>query len=456
MVTNQIRNKSDIFGWPLVGFIFKNRGALFAVRAVTMLLFVSALYFGFVYPELAQNPYTTAIFWSLFWPFFMIISIIALGPGFCGICPHGVMGRWFAKFGLQKELPSWLKHRGIGLAVLIVLYWLPVYLLPGVLKIPLVASALFLMLTAVAAVSFYMFKDMAYCSYLCPIGAGTKTYGKMGPVKLETYQSACQECETFDCAKACAAGLQPYLFEKKNSMRDCTLCMDCAQSCEAVSFSIVKPMSNLTGEIKDRHNMHVWVFVSLLAMITISMNFHHALGHSPIKTDLPWYKLGMWMESGMPLGIDWVGFIAVLMAIVAVLVFVFGGFKLASVIIKKPVNEVTKNLAYGLAPLMILGSLSHIGSFFFLHYASDLANAYYWFIGDETVVKPLATFRDKWVHLFNLLSYLGAIASAVLLYIRLGRYKLALSTKLLAWLSAGAMVWFYLFLQWLQIVVRFS
>ncbi|MEE8588814.1 MAG: 4Fe-4S binding protein, partial [Sulfurimonadaceae bacterium] len=161
MVTTQIRKKSDIFGWPLVGFIFKNKIALFAVRTITMLLFVSALYFGFAYPELAQNPYTTAIFWSLFWPFFMIISIVALGPGFCGICPHGVMGRWFAKFGLQKEVPSWLKHRGIGLAILITLYWLPVYFFPGVLKIPLVASSLFLLLTAVAAVSYYMYKDMA-------------------------------------------------------------------------------------------------------------------------------------------------------------------------------------------------------------------------------------------------------------------------------------------------------
>ena len=80
------------------------------------------------------------------------------------------------------------------------------------------------------------------------------------------------------------------------------------------------------------------------------------------------------------------------MAIVAVLVMVLGGFKLVFMMVKEPFGEVTKNLAYGLAPLMILGSLSHIGSFFFLHYASDLANAYYWFIGNETVVKPLATF----------------------------------------------------------------
>ena len=237
-------------------------------------------------------------------------------------------------------------------------------------------------------------------------------------------------------------------------MRDCTLCMDCAQSCEAVSFSIVKPMSGLTGEIKDRHNMHVWVFVLLIAVITITMNFHHALCRTPLKADLPWQIAGQWMASVMPFSIDWVGFNALWMAIVSVVFFVFGGFKIASVVAKAPFSDVTKNLAYALAPLMILGSFSHVGSFFFLHYASDLATAYYWLIGDGTVVKPLASFRDKWVHLFSLFGYLGAIASAVLLYIRLGRYKLTLPKRLLSLASAGAMVWFYLFLQWLQIAAR--
>ncbi|MCJ7765193.1 MAG: 4Fe-4S binding protein [Thiovulaceae bacterium] len=454
MVSTQTRTKSDIFGWPIIGLIFKNRAALFTVRTITMLLFVSALYFGFAYPELSQNPYTTAIFWSLFWPFFMMLSIVLLGPGFCGVCPHGVMGRWISKFGRQKEVPAWLKHRGIGLAVLVTLYWLPVYLLPGVLKIPLVASSLFLLLSVVAAASFYLFKEMAYCTYLCPIGSVTKSYGKMGPVKLQTYQSTCQECTTFDCAKACSSNLQPYLFEKKNSMRDCTLCMDCAQSCEAVSFSLVKPMSGLTGEIKERHNMHVWVFLSLLALITLSMGFHHGLGHSPIKSELPWYMLGKWMEEKLLLPIDWVGFNAVWMAVASVLLFVLGGFKITSMIIKRPYGEVVKELAYALAPLVVFGSLSHAGTFFFLHYASDLVNSYSWLIGEEYIHKPLATFKDKWVHLFGLLGYVGAVATAVLLYIRLGRYTLRFDKKILAWASAASIVWFYLLLQWLQAVAR--
>ena len=454
MVTAQKRSASDIFGWALVGFIFKDKRALFAVRTAAMVLFLSALYFGFAYPELSENPYTTAIFWSLFWPFFMIVSIVALGPGFCGICPHGVMGRWITRYGLKKEIPSWLKKRGIGLALLIVLYWIPVYLFPGALKVPLVASSLFLLLSIVAALSYYLFKDMAYCTYLCPIGAVTKSFGKVAPVKLQTYQSACQECKSFDCASACESGLQPYLFEKKNSMRDCTLCMECAHSCEAVAFHITAPLSSLNGEIKDRHNMHVWVYVSLLAVITITMGFHHALGHSPIKSSLPWYQLGMWMQGFLPRGVDWVGFNALWMAVVSVVVTVFGGFKIASMIAGVPYRVLVKNLTYALAPLMIMGSLSHVGSFFFLHYANDLASAYYWLIGDDTVVKPLATFRDGWVHSFKLFGYLGALVTALLLFKRLGQYQLAFTKRLATWLFAGAIVWFYLFIQILQIAAR--
>lgn len=219
MVDHIARRGNDIFGWPLVSALFKNKTALFIVRSIAALLFVSAVWFGLQYPSLADNPYTTAVFWSLFWPFFMIVSIVLVGPGFCGVCPHGVMGRYLARFGMKKAMPAWLKNRGIGLAILIAAYWVPVYLFPGLLKTPWVAAALFLGLTLLAAFAFYRYKDMAYCTYLCPLGSVTKSYGKLGMVRLQTYQGACGECRTFDCAKACETGLQPYLFEKKNSMR---------------------------------------------------------------------------------------------------------------------------------------------------------------------------------------------------------------------------------------------
>ncbi len=443
MVDQIKRSPKDIFGWPIVGALFKNSKVVMAVRLGVLALFLAALYFGFLYTSKEENPFTTAVFWSLFWPFFMIVSLVTLGPAFCGICPHRFVGSYLTKFGLNKPMPAWLKKRGAGLALLILLYWVPVYLFPGLLKTPWIASLLFLVLTIIAFASYYLYKDMEYCNTLCPIGAVTKAYGKVGFAQLSTYQSACSECKTFECTKACDSNLQPYLFEKKNSMRDCTLCMDCADACEAVAFTVTKPSKTLFVEIKDNHTSFTWVYIWLLAVITFSMRFHHGLGHSPLKKELPWYHSGVWLEGIFGKGVDWVGFSALAMAIAVTFVLVFAGFKLASLIMKREFRTFLHHSAYALAPLMLLGSLSHVGTFFFLHYASDIANAYYWIIGSDEVMKPLATFRDKWVHMFGLISYVAALWGALLLYRRIGLLGGTLLQRLAAFGSAGLIIWFY-------------
>ena len=454
MVDHVTRTGNDLLGWPLVSALFKNKTLLFAVRTLAAFLFVSAVFFGLRYPAVADNPYTAAIFWSLFWPFFMIVSIVLLGPGFCGVCPHGAMGRFLARFGTKKEMPAWLKHREIGLAILIAAYWVPAYLFPGLLKTPWIAAALFLGLTLLALFAFARYKGMAYCTYLCPIGSVTKSYGKMGMVRLQTYQDACSACKTFDCTEACATNLQPYLFEKKHSMRDCTLCMDCAQACEAVSLRLVKPSEGLFGDINDRHNVHTAVFIALLSIITITMHFHHGLGHSPVKKETPWYAAGQWLGSFLPAGADWVGFAALVMALASTALLVLGGYGAAARILKQPFGAFLHRNSYALAPLMVIGSLSHVGSFFFLHYASDLANAGYWLIGSGETMRPLASMRDGWVHLFSLFGYAGALWSALILYRRLGVYGAAFGRRAAAFLISGAMIWFYVGLQILQMSVR--
>ena len=351
-------------------------------------------------------------------------------------------------------MPSWLKKRGIGLAILIAAYWVPVYLFPGLLKSPWVAALLFLGLTLLALFAFYRYKDMAYCTYLCPLGSVTKSYGKIGMVRLQTYQDACSSCKTFDCTKACETGLQPYLFEKKNSMRDCTLCMDCAQACEAVALKVTRPSAGMFGEIKDRHDIHTWVFIVLLAVITMTMRFHHGLGHSPVKTQTPWYAAGQWLGSFLPAGVDWVGFAALGMAVASTLLFVLGGYALAARIVRQPFGAFLHQNSYALAPMMIVGSLSHVGTFFFIEYAPDLGNAWYWLIGSGETMRPLATMRDGWVHLFSLFGYVGALWSAVILYRRLGIYGMPSVKRVAAFAVAGAMIWFYTGMLILQVAVR--
>jgi hypothetical protein len=447
----------NILSWPLVGGLLTHPLSLNVLRSLVLVLFASAIYFGLTYPDEIDNPYTPAIFWSLFWPFFLVVSMVTFGPVFCTVCPHSFIGKYLNKIGPQKLMPNWLRNRWWGLGLLVVSYWVPVYVFPDFLKIPYVSAMYFLVLTAVAFVGFYLYRNMDYCRYGCPIGSVIKSYGKVSFTQLQTDSSACQTCRSFDCVKACQWNLRPYLFEKKNNMQDCTLCMDCAQACDSVEWTVTRFAKQVIEPVKQLDRMTVWVFITLLAVITMAMRFHHALGHSPLKESLPWYQIGSWLETVMPVVpmMDWVGLVALLMAVAMTFTLTLGGLWLASRVSKIDFWTLFETAGLAFGALMLVGALSHIGSFFFLHYAPDLVNAYYWLMDSDSVMKPLASHRDGWIHLFNLFNFLAVIISATVLYRKVGQLKLSGTAFWQTYVLSGLVIWVYLGLVILTLWARF-
>ncbi len=447
----------NILSWPLVGGLLTHPMSLNVLRSLVLVLFASAIYFGLTYPDEIDNPYTPAIFWSLFWPFFLVVSMVTFGPVFCTVCPHSFIGKYLNKIGPQKLMPNWLRNRWWGLGLLVVSYWVPVYVFPDFLKIPYVSAMYFLVLTAVAFVGFYLYRNMDYCRYGCPIGSVIKSYGKVSFTQLKTDSSACQTCRSFDCVKACQWNLRPYLFEKKNNMQDCTLCMDCAQACDSVEWTVTRFAKQVIEPVKQLDRMTVWVFITLLAVITMAMRFHHALGHSPLKESLPWYQIGSWLETVMPAVpmMDWVGLVALLMAVAMTFTLTLGGLWLASRVSKIDFWTLFETAGLAFGALMLVGALSHIGSFFFLHYAPDLVNAYYWLMDSDSVMKPLANHRDGWIHLFNLFNFLAVIISATVLYRKVGQLKLSGTAFWQTYALSGLVIWVYLGLVILTLWARF-
>jgi hypothetical protein len=447
----------NILSWPLVGGLLTHPLSLNVLRSLVLVLFASAIYFGLTYPDEIDNPYTPAIFWSLFWPFFLVVSMVTFGPVFCTVCPHSFIGKYLNKIGPQKLMPNWLRNRWWGLGLLVVSYWVPVYVFPDFLKIPYVSAMYFLVLTAVAFVGFYLYRNMDYCRYGCPIGSVIKSYGKVSFTQLQTDSSACQTCRSFDCVKACQWNLRPYLFEKKNNMQDCTLCMDCAQACDSVEWTVTRFAKQVIEPVKQLDRMTVWVFITLLAVITMAMRFHHALGHSPLKESLPWHQIGSWLETVMPAVpmMDWVGLVALLMAVAMTFTLTLGGLWLASRVSKIEFWTLFETAGLAFGALMLVGALSHIGSFFFLHYAPDLVNAYYWLMDSDSVMKPLASHRDGWIHLFNLFNFLAVIISATVLYRKVGQLKLSGTAFWQTYVLSGLVIWVYLGLVILTLWARF-
>ena len=110
MVKNIVRVKNDFFNYALTWLIFKNKFFLLAIRLVILALFVAALIYGFLNPSPRTFHFNVGIFWSLFWPFFMVVSLGTFGALFCGVCPHGFVGKYLTRYGLKRTMPAWMQH----------------------------------------------------------------------------------------------------------------------------------------------------------------------------------------------------------------------------------------------------------------------------------------------------------------------------------------------------------
>lgn len=414
------RKKKDLFSFSLLKFLFKNKTFLFLFRLTISFLFFYAIFLGFIYPTKEENLFTTALFWSLFWSFFMVLSLSTLGRVFCGICPHGFIGKFITKIGLKRKIPKVLANPFIGLGVIIIGYWFIIFLFPGIYAIPYNTALFFAILTLLSFVIYYLYDDMAYCKYICPLGTVTKAFSKVGFTKLETYNEGCSSCKTFDCATACSYNLKPFTFAKKNSMEDCTLCMDCALSCENVALNLQKPSSTLFDKFKTQ-KVEVWTILILTAILSFAMTFKHSLNRTAIADEFIWNKISVYLKSFIHtdfISID--GFSVFFFSIFFVLGLNIIGMFIGSKIMKVEYEKTFYTLGYALAPLFIIGGLSHILEFFFISYASNIVNGFNQaFILSFDKMQPLANRGDSWLFVFKIFTHIAYIWAFVLMIYRL-------------------------------------
>ncbi|WP_457643150.1 4Fe-4S binding protein [Persephonella sp.] len=448
------REPADIFRYGIFRNTIGNVKVLNIIRGVLLLLVLYAIFWGLFSPE---NPFTTGLFWGLFWPFFMVVTLPFFGNIFCMICPHGFLSRKITEIGLKKNLPKPLKNPYIGFGLLIVLYWFTLYTFPGVLRNSLATALFFLFFTLLAVVVSYLYAGGAYCKYFCPIGRIAPAFARVGFMWLSSYRSLCDKCDRPDCALSCPYHMNPSRFDKNNSMATCTLCMECANSCEGVKYSVKGWSHSLFKKMPRPQSWEIWVYITLLAVITITMRFHHGLGHSPIRNELPWVIWGKWLQQATGIGkpFDFVGLLALISAVVVTFSLVLGGFYIASKIIKKPYKEVFLTLGYALAPLMIIGSLSHVGHFFFTHYYHEIINGFAHAFFLDIKVEPLADRREAWLRIFYLFPFLAAFWSGYIMWKRMGFLDVRGSKKVIAYLFASAIIIFYLGLTVFQLYLRY-
>lgn len=426
-----------------MGFLFKNQKFLLTLKIVVLALFLYALYFGFAHTG-KDNTFTYALFWGIFWSLFMVATLPTFGRIFCGICPHGFMGKYITKFGLKKKMPKWMQNRYIGLFLLVFGWWGIYYMFPGVYRTPLGTATLFTVMTLISFVVYFVYRDMSYCKYICPIGVLTRAYSKLSFTWLGTYKSACNECKTFECATACPHGLKPFTFDSRNSMTDCTLCMDCSDACEAVSFKYKKPSFSIFSKFQIL-KAEVWAYILILASIPITMAFHHGIGRSKAADDMIWSKTAEFFKGFMSFGsIDPIGLFAFLYAMLFTISAALIGMFIASKILQKDFSKVFYDLGYSYAPLFILGSLAHSLETFFTRGYKQIVEGFAHGFGFDLHVLSLAQRGDSWLHVFGLLKWVAIIWALIILYKRMKLLNADKMRKIIAYPFAASLIIFFL------------
>ncbi len=439
-------NGIDLLNLPTIGRFIKNKKFLIAIRLFSLILLISLIAYGFSLPDRNENLVTNGLAWGLFWPFFIITSLVMIGPVFCMVCPLGFIGEYLTWFGLKRKPGPW-KNYYIGILTLIFSYWVVYYTLDGFYEEPVHAAWFFLVFLLLSGLFFLVYSEMTFCKYICPVSAIIRAFGRVGPTWLTTDKSNCNECKTFDCAKACSYKLQPYHFDKNGSMSDCTLCMGCAQACDSVQWKLTVPSVTLWKKIPKPRSIDVWVYILMLGVITITMRFHHGLGRSKISDQFIWSKTAVSVQNMFGIEHDLTGFFALIYALILLLSVTLGGFYLAARILRTDYKNVFHTLGYALAPLMIVGGLSHLGESFFLHYYNEITNAFIQlFHLPFEEARPLASRKDSWLHLFRLFTYVAIIWSFVLMIVRLRFIESSNVQKILAFPFAWGAGWVMLFL----------
>lgn len=407
--------------WPLLGWLLRRGYLMTGLRVLSLLLFTVGVATAFV-TEDARVGLATLLMWGVFWPLLTSVVTPTLGNAYCAICPHGFVGKWLSRRGLRRPFPKRLQGVWLGLVIIVLAYWVVAYAMPGALSASTRTTAwYFLIFSVIAFATFFVFKDMAWCKHACPLGRVLATHSKVGVLQILTEAEDCKSCRTFECAKACSYHLSPFRFESRNNMDACTLCTDCITECDSAHLVVRRPGAALTLPVtgQDRHEM--WVFLVILGVAGVGIQFLHGLQHTPLKPYLPWVLAGEWVHARGALDakvFDIGRFLALALGLGLTLLVGTWAYARAARAAGVSWRTAANGLALALAPLAIIGLIPHAVTTFATRNAHVLGNELGALFGVHLSFPALAERGDAWLGWLNVLPYAALVWTLWLVWIR--------------------------------------
>jgi len=265
-------------------------------RILTLTAFIGLVIIGFSSPtddpffvsQLAKSNLTTSFVWRLWWPL-IVLSAIFLGRVWCMICPVELVTSLFARIGLKRKRPGWLKSGWIITLFYMIILILGITII-GIDLNPKYTSFYLMLILGISIISGLIFEKNTFCRYVCPVGYMLGILSKIAPLGWRVKrESVCRSCTDKSCIndkytynlnyKSCGVDLIPVNI---NNNDHCLLCGGCLKTCKTYnpgnnSFrpnpAIVK--TGFAGDLMRMQPLQLpeWFFLFLLTgSIIFEMN----------------------------------------------------------------------------------------------------------------------------------------------------------------------------------------
>ena len=311
----------------------------------------------------------TVLTWTWWWAL-LIFVIVALGKGFCTICPWEALASIstslslrsrIKKIGFELKWPRWGRNLYPALALFVLLTWFELGY--DATHSPSMTAIMAMMMVTMAVVGALLFEGRAFCRYVCLVGRISGIYALFSPIELRK-QSAdvCRSCETVDCVKGnddgtgCPTHLFPAVLQKNTY---CTLCTECIRACphDNLSINLRPPAADLDGTKRFRWDEAV------LALVLLALTSFHGMTMTS-----HWERINHWLRAQTGLGpLVIFTLLMALLIILPILLFWGSAALTRALAADRSVsrNQILKAFAYAVIPVALFYHLAHNGMHFF-------------------------------------------------------------------------------------------
>ncbi len=262
---------------PLLHLLNNSIWPLQFLKLLVVAIFLLVIVAGLYGTPIAERNLATVLTWNIWWAG-LIVSVFFLGSAWCSVCPWDTLASWMVRprlwFGkinnsLDLKVPRYLRNVWPALLMFIGLTWLELGV--GVTTSPYATALLSLLMVVLATLGMALFRNKAFCRFVCPVGRTIGFYSQLAPVELRPIDAdVCARCTTLDCYNGndrvdpCPTQL---VMGRLQQNTYCTSCGNCVQSCpqQNISWRLRPPSHEAVADARP-HWDEAWFMLGLVAM----------------------------------------------------------------------------------------------------------------------------------------------------------------------------------------------